>query len=80
MTREEAERVCARLATEHPDRKISQWRAREEANGDWTVVKIALPPNSPGDLTAEVRADERPATADDPRPATFRDVPPWAAG
>ena len=58
--------MCARLATEHPDRKISQWRAREEANGDWTVVKIALPPNSPGDLTAEVRADERPATADDP--------------
>jgi hypothetical protein len=44
MTRKEAEQECARLASEHPDRETYQWRPRRESNGDWSIMKIALPP------------------------------------
>jgi hypothetical protein len=44
MTRKEAEEQCARLALEHPDRETHQWRPRQEANGEWSIMKIALPP------------------------------------
>ena len=70
MTRDEAEALCAKNASEHPDRKAAQWRAQEGRNGEWTVVKIGLPPSLA--TGTEVRADERPPTPPDPRP----DVPP----
>ncbi len=44
MTRKEAEQECARLALEHPDRETHQWRPRRDTNGDWSIMKIALPP------------------------------------
>jgi len=70
MTREEADALCARNAAEHPDRKVAQWRAQEGPGGDWTVVRIGLPPSP--ETTTELRADERPPEPPDPRP----DVPP----
>jgi hypothetical protein len=73
MTRAEAERQCTRLAAEHPDRATHQWRPREEADGEWSVVKIALPPIDPN-RHAELRADEKPPTADDARSAHERNV------
>jgi hypothetical protein len=80
MTRAEAERECARLAAEHPDRETHQWRPREGSDGTWSVVKIALPPND-ARKDAEIRADEKPPTGDDPRPAHWRNVGgPWAGG
>jgi len=78
MTREEAEALCARNATEHPDRKVAQWRAQEGPDGDWRVVRIGLPPSP--DTTEEVQADERPPTADDPRASIFQNIPPYGAG
>ncbi len=48
MTREEAEALCAKYAAEHPDRKVAQWRPKEESDGEWTVLRIGLPP-TPGD-------------------------------
>jgi hypothetical protein len=73
MTRAEAERECARLAAEHTDRATHRWRPRQEANGDWSVVKIALPPID-ADRQAELRAEEKPPTPDDPRSAHERNV------
>ena len=70
MTHAEAEALCAKYAAEHPDRKVAQWRPKEEADGGWAVMRIDLPPTA--ETTAEVRADERPPTPPDPRP----DVPP----
>ena len=70
MTREEAEALCAKHAADHPDRAVAQWRPKEEAGGEWTVVRIDLPPALP--TSTEIRADERPPTPPDPRP----DVPP----
>jgi hypothetical protein len=66
VTRAEADRECARLAAEHPDRATHRWHPREEADGEWSVVKIALAPNTQPSAD-EIRADERPVTPDDPR-------------
>jgi hypothetical protein len=75
MDRAEAEALCAANAAEHPDRETHQWRPREEPDGTWNVIKIAIPPNEPG--TEELEASERPPTADDPRDAHLRNVGPW---
>lgn len=74
MTRAEAERLCARYAAEHPDRRTHQWRPRRGAGGAWSVVKIALPPTPEG--VEEVEAAERPPTADDPRSAAMQNLGP----
>ena len=47
MNETEARETCSRLAAEHPDRETHQWRPRQEADGSWSVVKIALPPSQP---------------------------------
>jgi hypothetical protein len=44
MTKAEAEEACAKLREEHPERATHQWRPREEPDGSWSVLKIALPP------------------------------------
>ena len=75
MTEEQARAECARLAREHPDRGTHQFLPRHGDEG-WTVVKVAIPP--PLDqLSAEVRADERPEVGEDPRDAHMRNIGPW---
>ena len=74
MNETEARTACARLAREHPDRSTHQWHPREEADGSWSVLKIALAPNQ--DSTTETRAEERPPTADDPRTAAMQNLGP----
>ena len=74
MNEAEARQACERLAAEHPDRETHTWRPREESDGSWSVVKIALPPT--GKLIPETRADEAPPTADDPRTAAMRNLGP----
>ena len=78
MTQEEAKALCARNAAEHPERKVAQWRAQAVGGGEWTVVRIGLPPTP--ETTEEVRADEKPPTADDPRASIFQNIPPYGAG
>jgi hypothetical protein len=78
MTHEEAQRECARLAAEHLDRETHHWQHREEPDGERSVVKINMPPPDL-DRTAEVRAEEKPPTPDDPRPAAFQNIPPFGA-
>jgi hypothetical protein len=70
--------MCKRLAAEHPDRETHRWHPREEGDGSWVVIKVALPPADPVRAT-ETRADERPETGDDPRSNVFRNVPPFGA-
>jgi hypothetical protein len=77
MTKQQAEHESARLSAEHPDRDRARWRPREEPDGSWSVVRIALAPID-DTLQAETRAEERPPTADDPRSPGVRDVGgPW---
>jgi hypothetical protein len=75
VTEAEAQEACARFAAGHPDRETHQWRPRHEADGSWSVVRIALPPAETA-RTAETRADERPATADDPRTTAVQNLGP----
>jgi hypothetical protein len=77
MTRAEAEAQCAKLAAEHPDRETHRWLAREDAGGAWSVVKVGLPPADSAN-TAETRADQKPATADDPRSSAMQNLGPHA--
>jgi hypothetical protein len=78
MTREDAEKACKRLAAEDPDRETHRFVPHRAEDGSWDVAKIALAPFDEGALTAETRADERPATGDDPRPNYWRDAGgPW---
>lgn len=75
MIRAEAEAQCARLAAEHPDRETHRWLPREGPDGEWSVVKVGLAPVDPA-RTAETRADEKPATGDDPRSTAMRNLGP----
>lgn len=78
VTREEAEALCAENAAEHPDRKVAQWRSQRASDGTWSVIRIGLAPAE--ETTPEVRADEKPPTADDPRASIFQNIPPYGAG
>jgi hypothetical protein len=80
MTREEAEQLRERLSREHPDRATHVWLAREDSPGEWSVAKVRLPAGMKRDpLKATVEAKPKPREADDPRPAPFRDIPPYGA-
>ena len=72
MTREEAQAECRRLAEEHPDHETHSWIAREAGDGGWEVVKLGIPPQRP--LGTMQEAKPTPPSADDPRPAMWRDV------
>jgi hypothetical protein len=72
MTREQAIAECSRLARESDDRATHSWLPREIAPGEWAVMRVGMPTQRPlGSLT---EAKPRPAQADDPRPALWRDV------
>jgi len=72
MTRDEALAECGRLAREHADRATHSWLPRELAPGEWALVKVGVARQPP--LGTREEAKPRPAHADDPRPALWRDV------
>ena len=74
MNETEAREACVQFAKTHPDRETHQWLPREEPDGSWSIAKIGIPP--PQALTTETRADEKPATADDPRTAAMQNLGP----
>ena len=43
MTRDEATETARRLGEEHADRATHRWMPREADNGEWSVVKVAMP-------------------------------------
>jgi hypothetical protein len=72
MTRDEAIAECSRLARESDERATHSWLPREITPGEWVVVRVGLPTQRP--LGSLSEAKPRPAQADDPRPALWRDV------
>ncbi|MSO42219.1 MAG: hypothetical protein EXQ70_10075 [Solirubrobacterales bacterium] len=75
MTKDEAQSELERLAGDDPDSTFKLYQAEP---GDWAVARIALRPPSQPD-GANVEARPRP-DADDPRPAAFRQLPPFGPG
>jgi hypothetical protein len=82
MTRAEAVQERDRLQREHPDRATHSWMARSDDAGDWSVVKVGLPPGGRIDpVKATTEARPKPPQADDPRSAYDRNVGgPYIAG
>jgi hypothetical protein len=77
MNRDDAQALAERLGREHPERATHRWVAREIADG-WEVVKVRLPEGIRRDpLKATTEAKPKPPQADDPRPSSFRQVPPY---
>ena len=76
MRKDEAEARSAELNREHPDRATHRWFAREDATGDWTVVRVAVGPLAQVTGTAQPSKDQAP----DPAPELPGGVQPWAAG
>ena len=81
VTRAEAEERARRLALEHPDRESHRFVAREEADGSWTVVRFRVPEGmGVRPLKATTEASPQPPQADDPRPSSWRQAPPFGGG
>ena len=79
MDHEAAEQRAEQLRREHPDRLTHTWMARGSADGGWEVVKVRLPGLRTAPLKASIESRPRPPQPDDPRPSTFRNVPPFGA-
>jgi hypothetical protein len=79
MTRDEAIARCGELNGEAGEGAAFHWLAREREGGEWEVVKVPGLPGGRGPLTEVVEARPRPATADDPRPSTVQQIPPYGA-
>jgi len=68
------------MRREHPDRATHTWIPRE-ADGEWQVVRIPLPPGMRRDPTrATIEAKPKPPQSDDAPPWQAGGVPPYAAG
>jgi hypothetical protein len=79
MDEAEARARCAELAESSPDRSTHSWVAKQLPEGEWTVVKLAVPaPKSP-DSVKTVSAKEQ-AAQHDPRTAFEQNVPPYGVG
>jgi hypothetical protein len=67
MKKVDAHELATRLGREHPDREKYRWLAREQPDGEWTVVKVAIP--SAGPVTPSVESRPKPPHDDS--------MPPW---
>lgn len=79
MTREEALARCEQLNAQAGESATFHWLAREREGGEWQVVKVPGLPGGRGPLKEVVEAKPRPQTADDPRPSSVQQVPPYGA-
>jgi hypothetical protein len=79
MSKAEAQELATRLVQEHLDRAKYRWLAREQADGEWTVVKVALPSTPP--LNAAVETRPRPPHDDSKQPwESAGGLPPYIFG
>src|SRR3954453_21232565 len=76
MTEQQARALCARRQAEQPQ---FSWLVRQRGAEDWIVAKL---PGTRHIDAATIRADRADPieTADDPRPANFRNILPFGGG
>jgi hypothetical protein len=80
VTRADAEARCAEL-NESDVRDGGRWMVREQHAGDWRAVRVNVPGMKARDpLKASVESRPRPEEPADPRPAIFRNIPPFGPG
>jgi hypothetical protein len=79
LTREEAVARCAELNRDGEGGQ--RWFAKKRDDGEWEIVSVAAPGFRRVDpLKATVEAKPKPAEPPDPRPAIFRNIPPFGPG
>ena len=79
MTREEAETRCAALNRDGDGAR--QWFAKEKGDGEWEIVSIVVEGRRrPDPLKASIETRPKPSEPPDPRPAIFRNIPPFGPG
>ena len=78
MTRDEA---TARAATLNAEASADEhWLVREAPSGEWAVAKLTGPGLSAARATGtHSESRPKPEQPDDPRPALFRNVPPYGS-
>ena len=79
MTEDEAKARCLELASTSPDRETHSWIARRGESGDWSVIRLAIPPSAPPQVTAS-KSPESKGLRDDPRNALEQNIPPHGIG
>jgi hypothetical protein len=68
MNRIDAEETARRFARTHSDRATYRWLVRQDADGEWIVVKVALASGEPGDpLKGTTGSESKPTEPDHPR-------------
>ena len=78
MTRDEAEQRCAELNEASGEGAPGRWMVREGDGGEWEAVHVNVPGMKARDQLKEtIEARPRPSTADDPRPSSVQQVPPY---
>ncbi len=79
MTEAEAKNRCEDLSATSPERGTHSWLPRVGENGDWSVVKLAVP-SIETQKTGKASASTTQAAKDDPRSSLEQRFPPWSAG
>ena len=76
MNEQQARTLCAQREREQPQ---FSWLVRQRGTEDWIVAKL---PRTQDIDAFTIHADraEPIETADDPRPANFRNIPPFGGG
>lgn len=78
MTRDEAESRATELNDARAEGDAGTWIVSQTPEGGWRPVRVAAPGfKGVHPLKATVESRPRPRDAEDPRPSTFRDVPPY---
>jgi hypothetical protein len=81
MTQAEAEERARNLQAEDPQRGTHRFIARPAPDGDWQVVRVALPQDLRHEkLTPTIAARPRPSHADDPRTGNEQRLPGLPGG
>ena len=79
MTRPEAQAKAAGL-NQKADAD-TRWMVREQGDGSWDLVRMTAPGLGAVRPTgSHTESRPEPGEPPDPRPAIFRDVPPYGAG
>lgn len=75
MTRDEAIAAAYQLGRDHEDRATHRWMPQETEDGDWTVVKVKMPPGlDVRPLRETTEQAPTPPQPDDPRTSFDRNV------
>lgn len=79
MDEQEARTRCAELTESSPERETHSWVPKAQADGTWTVIKLAIPsPKSPAGV--KTVSSKEQATKDDPRTPMEQNFPPYGVG